>query len=55
MGEEEKVEYMADLNASVYGSGFGMPNQENLSENAKKYVNHPWNFVNFQKQKNSML
>jgi hypothetical protein len=27
IGEEEKVEYAADLNANMYGNGFGMPHQ----------------------------
>lgn len=48
MGKETKIEYAADLNAKRYGSGFGMPNQTNLSDLTKeKYVNHPWNFANF--------
>ena len=42
-----RVEYAADLDANLYGSGFGMRNQGNLSDNSQKYLNHPWNFANF--------
>lgn len=55
MGSPIKVEYAADLNASKYGNGFGMKNQANLPEGSKPYVNHPWNFANFQKSNNSLL
>jgi len=47
-GEEYKVEYAADLNASKFGNGFGMRGQKVLDANQLKYTEHPWNFINFQ-------
>ena len=48
VGNNVKVEYAADLNASIYGNGFGMKTMTNLTEEQKNYVDHPWNFANFQ-------
>ena len=55
VGNNVKVEYAADLNADIYGNGFGMKSMKNLTEDQKKYVDHPWNFANFQSNKNSLL
>ena len=55
VGDLLKVEYAADLNAAYYGNGFGMKEMTNLTEEQKKYVDHPWNFANFQLGKNSLL
>jgi len=54
VGEDYRVEYAADLDAIKYGSGFGNKHM-NLTASQKKYVNHPWNLINFQHQKNSFL
>ena len=32
-----------------------MPKQKILNPNQEKYLNHPWNFANFQNQKDSLL
>jgi hypothetical protein len=55
VGNNVKVEYAADLNADIYGNGFGMETMTNLTEDQKKYVDHPWNLANFQSNKNSLL
>lgn len=47
VGSEYRVEYAADLNADLFGNGFGMPNQKLVDKNQQKYANHPWNFANF--------
>jgi hypothetical protein len=46
IGDDYKVEYAADLNAQVYGNGFGMPNQKAQDANQIKYIKHPWNLAN---------
>ena len=55
IGEEKRVEYAADLNANVYGSGFGNKKQKQLSEQQSAYTDHAWNFCNFQYQPNSLF
>ena len=47
VGEEEKVEYAADLNAKKYGSGFGTKTMPKIPEGSASYVDHPWNLSNF--------
>lgn len=50
------MEYAADLDANVYGSGFGRKDHSlNSNGETNPLEDHPWNLNNFQDQKNSMF
>ncbi|CDW79070.1 lysine-specific demethylase 5b [Stylonychia lemnae] len=55
MGPLMKVEYAADLNVQLYGSGFGREGQQVQDKRSEEYLDHPWNLNNLYKQEGSLM
>lgn len=50
-----RVEYAADLNVQVFGSGFGRDDQPLIDKRSEEYLDHPWNLNNFFRQPGSLM
>lgn len=46
VGPRKKVEYAADLNVQMFGSGFIREGQKVWDKRSLEYLDHPWNLNN---------